>query len=310
MRENFGVTDAEPAAIAGGAACYRPDVAWIYAADDSSRALGRSLALAAQRGIVDVHLVVDRDGGPLARRAAALDPPAHVWRAEGTALVPVEAEPLVEARGAPAGSAPLVALLRAAGAEVVVEHGVVFGEIRGLEVARIEPAVDGSLRLAVGVGRFDQEATEVMHGHLPTEEALAHAISEVRTHRHRHARPHPVNRLARERWLRAQLVADPEPVGLQVLAAVAPPSPRRNVRDPQPAAALGRDDRGARVLVVCSVGIDLELVPLTADLVLRERPERVVLAMPRRDDVPVQRTLAARLPVPTSFVHTEGDWPS
>ena len=43
------------------------------------------------------------------------------------------------------------------------------------------------------------------------------------------------------------------------------------------------------MLVVCSVGIDLELIPVTADLVDRERPDRVVLALPARDHHAIQR---------------------
>jgi hypothetical protein len=63
------------------------------------------------------------------------------------------------------------------------------------------------------------------------------------------------------------------------------------------------------VLVVCSVGVDLDLVPTTADLILREHPDRVVLVTPGRDQLPVQRALAERLAVPADLVAVEGAWP-
>jgi hypothetical protein len=200
-------------------------------------------------------------------------------------------------------------MLRAAGAEVVVEHGVIFGEIRGLEVARVRVDDDGRAVLDVGVGRFDQEATALLHGHLPTEDALARAIDEVARHRRPDAVPHPVNRLARDRWLRAQVLDDPSLVGLRSLEPVAPATPRRNTRDALPAGAVGTDDDGARVLVVCSVGVDLDLVPVAADLAAREHADRVTLVTPPRDQVPVLRSLADRLAVPATFVGVEGDWP-
>jgi hypothetical protein len=62
--------------------------------------------------------------------------------------------------------------------------------------------------------------------------------------------------------------------------------------------------------VVCSVGIDLELIPITADLVDRERPDRVVFALPERDHHARQRALAQQLTVPFTFTVVEGEWPA
>jgi hypothetical protein len=57
------------------------------------------------------------------------------------------------------------------------------------------------------------------------------------------------------------------------------------------------------------VGIDLELVPVTADLIDREHPDRVVMALPARDHHAIQRDLATQLAVPVEFVAVEGEWP-
>jgi hypothetical protein len=310
VRDAFGDPELTPINVPGGAGFHDASRVWVYAPDDAARALGRALAVAAPRELPEVHVIVEVDDGDAARRAGLLRPPARVWRVDGRSLAPVSPAPLPVEMEPPAGAERLVGILHAAGADVVVEHGVIFGEIKGLEVARVRVGDDGEVVLDVGVGRFDQEATALLHGHLPTEEALARAIDEVAAHRRPSAAPHPVNRLARDRWLRSQVLADPSLVGATALAPVPPASPRRNTRDPLPAGAIGTDESGARLLVVCSVGVDLDLVPVAADLAVRETAERAVLVTPQRDQVPVLRSLAARLPVPADLVAVEGDWPT
>jgi hypothetical protein len=309
VRDNFGAPEPSALNVPGGAGFRDGDRLWVYAPDEPGRSLGRSLALAAREGTREIHVIVESGDGDLARRASLLRPPVSVWRVHDRSLVPVPPAPLPVEMEPPAGAERLVGLLRAAGADVVVEHGVIYGEIRGLEVARVRVADDGEVVLDVGVGRFDQEATAILHGHLPTEDALARAVDEVERHRRPAAAPHPVNRLARDRWLRAQVLDDPSLVGLRAIEPIAPATPRRNTRDALPAGAIGVDDDGARVLVVTSVGVDLDLVPVAADLAAREHADRIVLVTPPRDQVPVLRSFADRLPLPTTLVAVEGDWP-
>ena len=58
------------------------------------------------------------------------------------------------------------------------------------------------------------------------------------------------------------------------------------------------------MVVVCSAGIDLDLVPFAADArdALGGPDARLLLAVPERDDHPVTRELAARLAVPAEVV--------
>ena len=310
VRDNFGATDLTESSLPGGTALRDTSRGFVYDATASGKGLGRLLALGAAHGLVELHLLIDTEDFDAARRAALLTPPVPVWVADGRALRPVAAPPRIERTVdlADPALAPLVDRLRDAGLDVLVEHGVVTGEVRGLEVARIVTGPDGAPELAVGVGRFDQEANRAMSGAIPLEQALINAISEVRVHRHRHARAHPVNRLARERWLRSQLIADPSLVGLAELAPVPLGAPRPNVRDPFPAAAVGRDGAGRRVLVMCTVGVDLDLVPQTADVADREQPDRIAIALAARDRLAIQDKLAARLAWPVEFATVEGEW--
>ena len=268
------------------------------------RALGPVLAWARGRDLATVHLVVDDPAaaGALARRAAAFADPPPVWLARGprmeravAAAHPVDAP--VDAR-----LTPFFHLLVAAGVDPVVEHGVLTGEVLGLEVARV--VTDGDEpRLEVGVGRFDREAFATMNPDVAPPEALARVVAEVRRHRHASAPPHPLNRLAPERWLRARVVAQPGRVGADHLAPVAPSRARTDLRSRSVAPAVGTDVEGTTVVVACSTGVDLDLVPEAADVRDRDAPDaRLVLALPQRDDLPVTRALAAALARPAEVV--------
>jgi hypothetical protein len=200
-------------------------------------------------------------------------------------------------------------VLRVHGAEPVVEHGILTGEVLGLEVARV--VVDGAgAHLEVGVGSQDRRAQLLLRPDRPATEALAQAVAAVREWRAPGARPHPAATLAAERWLRAAVVARPDLVGAAHLAPVPPPLPRGDLRQPSPTSAAGVDGDDHPVLVVCSTGIDLDLVPTAADTRLADgRPGvRLILAVPPGDDYPITRRLAGALRHPGQVVTVPAEW--
>lgn len=278
------------------------------------KSFGPALVWASRRGASQVHLLVDRDASVLARRATCFTSPPTVWQVDGTTLVP--AEPAAPAVAEPAPPAPALAeLLVDADLEVIVEDGLVRGEINGLEVARIVHGesttgipLDGPL-LEVGVGHADRELTAMLHGGLSPVDQLARVAEIVRTHRRPGAERHPLNQLAPERWLRARLNAHPDRIGLAHLASSAPAVPRPNLRDRAVAMALGESPEGDPVVVACSVGVDLDLVPAAADARLAVAPEaRLLLVVPSQDAHPVTRELATRLVRPAAVVTVPDDW--
>ena len=277
----------------------------MLAEDEPGRGLGPALAWAWRRGASSLHLVADRDTGLLARRAQAFSFPITVWRAEQRSLILAEVEPLRPPPVATAAHLALVPTIEAGGAVPVVEHGVVTGEVRGLEVCRVvdDPA-SGHVRLEVGVGVHDREAFALIHGDVPPIDALAEVVRAVTRHRGAES-GHPLNRLAPERLLRWRLERAPESIGLASLGASEPPLPRRGVKERTPCTARGRRSDGSTVLVVCSVGVDLDVIPYATDARRseedrpgvgggREATETLVVA-PARDLVPVTAELAGLL---------------
>jgi hypothetical protein len=128
-------------------------------------------------------------------------------------------------------------------------------------------------------------------------------LGTVREQRRAGAPDHPLQRLVPERWLRAIVLQRPELVGASALRRVEGTVAPASVKDLQPAGAVGVDTDGQPIVVVCSVGVDLDLVPAAADARLLDgRDARLVLAVPERDVPPVTVALAAALAPPADIV--------
>ena len=294
----------------GGAGLRAGTTGWLLVEEAPARALGPALLWAGRAGVDRLHLLVEAGAGGLARRATAFTRAPEVWQVQGRSVARAAPEPVGPAPRLTAEVTAWADHLRAAGAEPVVEGGVLTGEVLGLEVARVVTDGEGS-RLEVGVGKHDRHVQRVMGGDVPTDAALAAAVAAVREHRRAGAPHHPLNRLASERWLRALLVDRPAHVGAVHLVPVPSPIVRDDLRQHVPAPAAGVDDEGRPLLVVCSTGIDLDLVPTAADARLADgRGPRLVLVVPERDDHPVHRTLSGLLVEPAEVRTVPDDWRS
>jgi hypothetical protein len=246
----------------------------------------------------ELHVLVEgaAAAGVVARRAAEFAVPPSVWVVSGRAL----------AAASPASPEPVASLdLRYAellldhGAAPLVEHGVLRGEVLGLEVARV---VDGQLE--IGVGRHDRAARSELGGE--PDAALSEAVAVVANLRRLGAPVHPANTLARSRWLRAVVCARPALVEAADLGPVAPPLPAEDLTDNSAVPCLGVAHDGSPLVVVCSTGVDPDLIPTAADSRRLYRPEaQLVVVVPEGDDHPVTGALAAALARP-ALVRTVG----
>jgi len=267
VRDHLGGNiDVGPGVFPPGAAALAGGEAWVMLEDGPERGLGPALAWALRQEATALHVLADRETGLLARRAEAFAFPIDVWHVAGRTLLPGVAEPITAPPAPRPEHAALMPTIEIGGAQPVVEHGVVMGEVRGLEVCRVvDDVATGAVRLEVGVGAHDREAFAIMHGDVPTESALRGVVDAVTTSRGPGPSDHPLRRLVPERLVRWQLIQDPSAIGLASLAAAEPPQPRPNVKDRFPTTAIGATADGELVLVVCSVGVDLDLVPYATD---------------------------------------------
>ena len=189
-----------------------------------------------------------------------------------------------------------------------MEHGVLTGEVRGLEVCRVvDDAATGATRLEVGVGEHDREAFQMLHGDVPAVESLARVVDSVAQHRTPDAPPHPLKALGAERFIRWRIEQRPELVEATMVAAAPPPVPRANLKDPVPCVAVGIGPSGEQIVVVCSSGVDLDLIPYAADARLAVRGPgvgggRLVVALPSRDRIGLVDEIADRLRHSVTFV--------
>jgi hypothetical protein len=308
VRGSFGTVSGVPSPFPGGASLRDGSRAWILVDDNPESAVGPAMAWARQHHVDELHLLTDDVRGLISRRASMFEQPPHVWWVHGAELHPAEPEP-VPALPAALDAPELVCLVADAGLELVRAHGHLAAELRGLEVARIVIGDDGAARLDVGVGQADRELTAMLHGGLPPAAALDRVVRIVDEHRRPGAPPHPLNRLVPERWLRSVLRDDPGRIGLTSVRAAPSPTPRAGLKERGIAPAMGVGADGADVVVVCSVGVDLDLVPAAADARAALAPTApLLLVVPERDVHPVTTALAQRLREPATVVPVEGDW--
>ncbi len=312
-RTHFEIPDGEAQPFPDGALVVGDDRVVIYRHQNAAGALGPAMIAATKHraaagaDLAVSLLVAEADaaaGAVLARQAAALDPAPEVHKVVGADLEPMPAAEFADPIEPLEADMGFVADLEAEGLEAVVEAGILRGELLGLEIAR---AVDGDLE--VGVGRFDREAGTMLRGTTTPTNALKAAIDEVLPHRSVGARPHPLNRLCRERWLRSMILHEPTLLGLASAVAVETVEARDNLVDPCGAAALGADEQGQSVLVVCSAGVDTGLLGTVADLVGRHEPQAVVIALPERDLFPTLINSLTSLRVPTTVRGLAAPWP-
>ena len=152
------------------------------------------------------------------------------------------------------------------------------------------------------MGKADRELTAMVHGDLTPVDQLARVVEIVRGHRRPGAPRHPLNQLVPDRWLRAVLCRNPALVGLARCARPksAPPA---NLTERDIAVAAGDG-----VVVACTVGISVDLVPAAADARAGSprRPPDPGRPRPRRP--PRHPPPGGPVARPAQVVAVPGDW--
>lgn len=288
-----------------GAAFVVDTTAWVLLDDQPHRGLGAALAWVnrarRESEINSVGLIADEATGVLARRARLFSTAVSVWHAVERVLLPAVVEPYPDLDAVDPAHEAFRALITEGGAEPLVEHGVLVGDVRGLEVCRVVTDMfTGEVRLEVGVGAHDREAFSMLHGARPTVDALADVVEAVQKHREVGAALHPLNRFGSERFLRWSAIQQPDRVSARVLQPADPPVIRTNIKDPVPCVAVGQSLDDEPIVVVFSTGIDLDLIPFSVDARAMHSPRAdLVVVVPPRDVSPITQAVAEMTKMPT-----------
>lgn len=276
--------------------------------------LGAAFLWAARSEVEHVNIFVDSNADLIARMASYFAAPSTVWSVLGAIATPATPAAFNPAPTTPNVDPELLDILAQAGCEVVLEHGVYRGEIHGLEIARLvqwptETGGDGEYHLEVGVGRFDRDATAAVHADTSPRELLESTVELIRRHRQGGALGHPIQYLARSRWLRSELIREPDRIGLAHLDVADMTSEATGIKDDHPCAALGITADGAPALVVCSTGVDVSLAARAGDTRAFHDPAlELHIAVPERDATTVTHTLATLLSEPATVHPIPVDW--
>lgn len=310
--ESVGADQLEAVPFPLGAALLSNDGAWLLIDGDASRALGPALAWVHSRrpNASTLHLLAEVGSGVLARRAQLLNDSitVNVWHAQERDVLQALPEPPLPSVLAATSHLDFVDVIRTAGADPLVEHGIVVGEVRGLEICRVvDDPHTGVVRLEVGMGAHDREAFALVHGDLPTDEALSRVVTSVRTHRADGAPPHPLNSFGAERLMRARVIENPSMVNCVSVIAAEPPALRTNVKDAVPCVALGEEADGTRRILVFAHGVNLDVVPFALDAWHRlDRTARITVVLREKDKVASIDRLAQLGIVPVDVLTLKG----
>jgi hypothetical protein len=286
------------------------DVAWVLVTGNYERSLGPALMWALRKNATSLKLLLSERAGELARIATHFDFAIEVFELDAAGVARAAAPKSAEKIEVSVADEMYAEFIKSAGAEVVREHGVISGEVCGLEVCRVVRATSasdldgaGESELEIGVGAHDRETFKLLHGRTATVESLRKVIAEVAARRAVGAQVHPLNQLARERMLRHYVCLSPQLVGAKSLQPAQPPIARTNLKDVVPCCAVGVSLTGEKMIVIFNVGVDPDVVSFGADARGQINASAdLVFAMPTRDIVPAVEQIAEMLRRPARFV--------
>ena len=287
-----------------GAGAVRGNDSWVVVLEQCERSLGPVLLWAQKLDATSLDIFVTSDASLVARRAQFFDLDIRVWTMADKNIIRAEADVVLAMSHVAESHEQFADLIAQSGAEVVREHGVLSGEVMGLEVCRV--VVDeneNTPRLEIGVGAHDRETFQMLHGKVATLESLVKVVDIVRGHRQSGSEHHPLNRLAAERLLRHRIVVEPQLVGASVLQVVEPPVMRLNVKDAVPCCAEGVSEQGQQIVAVCTASVDVDVVAFAADARARIAPDALLVIATHTNNVtPSLAKLAKSLRIPARFV--------
>ena len=289
------------------------NIAWVLLTSRHEHGLGPAMIWALSNNATELRIFTEQNAGDLARRASFFNFKIAIYETSASASAAAVAGatlalPLaVAVKTISAADESFADFIRSSGAEITREHGVLAGEVCGLEVCRVvHETADSQVvesRLEIGVGTHDRETFQLLHGRTATIESLRKVVDEVASKRVVGANPHPLNQLGRERLLRHLICASPDLVNAASLETVSPPMPRANLKDKIPCCAKGVRSDGRVVVVIFSIGVDTDVISFGADARHAiDAQADLIFVSPQRDIIPAITQLADLLHDPALFI--------
>ncbi|MFM8249590.1 MAG: hypothetical protein ACKOAE_10170, partial [Acidimicrobiaceae bacterium] len=185
-----GSSDVEVSEFGQAVGLVVDDVAWVLVTGRHERSLGPALMWALRKNATSLKLLSSERAGELARIATHFDFAIEVFEVDAAGTVRFAKPKSAEKIEVSVADEMFAEFIKSAGAEVVREHGVISGEVCGLEVCRVVRATgaDDSVgasesELEIGVGAHDRETFKLLHGRTATTESLRKVIAEVAARR-------------------------------------------------------------------------------------------------------------------------------
>ena len=241
----------------------------LYVTREHIRSIGPTLLWMLKHQLTEIDLVIEGDGGIPARRAQALTCELRVWQMQNGKLERAQPAPHLPKVDVPQSHEQFAAIIQDCGALPVREHGVLTGEVLGLEVCRVVDTPNGP-RLEVGVGAIDRETFQLVNSHRTIEDSLTEVVGIVRAHRSPGAPHHPLGKMAGERLLRHRVINEPSLIGAASLKPAEPPIPRGGMRESTPCVAKGTDLEGKPIVAVFTDTVDVDIIGFGVDSATRE----------------------------------------
>jgi hypothetical protein len=241
----------------------------LYVIRDHIRTIGPTLLWMQKHQITEVDLVIEGDAGIPARRAQSLTCNLRVWQMHNGNLQPATPAPHLPKIQPPDSHEQFTSLIQQCGADVVREHGILTGEVLGLEICRVVDTPEGP-KLEVGVGAIDRETFQLVHAHRSIEDSLTEVATIVRQHRTPGAPHHPLGKMAGERLLRHHVLNNPHLINATTLQPAEPPLPRTSLRDHNPCVATGTTTANEPLIAVFTDTIDIDIIGFAIDAIERE----------------------------------------
>ncbi len=302
----YDVTEAQPENSNYGSVLLTKDCCWLLAEDEEPQlVLGKGIFLLIRNPGLELRVIFEdkEAAGIAARQATGLNAEIKIMYFYDGELIQVAPFAFPDLAVPTPPLKDFEVMCQNAGVSTICENGIWKGEILGLEVVRIN---EGDIQ--VGVGRFDREAGELLNNGKSQIEQLMAAADQVRSQRTAEAGAHPLATLSREKWLRHELISDPEIIGLLELEPIDPVHAQKNLKGFFPAAAIGKSKEKEKVLCVCSVGVDIGLIPLVAELASLHKPEQIFIVLPPQDLLPLIEEASHLLDAPSTLIGVEGAW--